>query len=40
VGGEKEEEISTSDSRVKVFVIPTGEELIFAEDTYRVLGMK
>ena len=29
-------EISTPDSKVKVFVIPTDEELVIAEDTYRL----
>jgi len=29
-------EISTPDSTVKVFVIPTDEELVIAEDTYRL----
>jgi acetate kinase len=30
-------EISTSDSRIKVFVIPTDEELVIAEDTIAIL---
>jgi len=38
VGVTEEAEISTPDSRVKVFVIPTNEEQVFAEDTYRVLS--
>ena len=37
VGG-REMEISTSDSPVKVFVIPTNEELIFVEETIEVLN--
>lgn len=36
VGG-KEMLISTDDSRVKVYVIPTNEELVFARDTVRVV---
>lgn len=36
VGG-KEMEISTKDSKVKVFVIPTNEELVLARDTVRVV---
>ena len=34
----KEALISTDDSKVKVFVIPTNEELMIAKDTVRVLG--
>ena len=30
-------EISTSDSKVKVFVIPTNEELVIAQDTVRLI---
>jgi len=33
----KEKMISTSDSPVKVFVIPTNEELIIARDTYEIV---
>lgn len=40
VGGEKEMEISSSDSRIKVFVIPTNEELVFAEDVFALLNNK
>jgi len=36
VGG-KEMLISTDDSRIKVYVIPTNEELVFARDTVRVV---
>jgi acetate kinase len=34
-GGDKEGEISTPSSRVRVFVIPTNEELLIARDTVR-----
>lgn len=34
----KEIELSTEDSKVKVFLIPTNEELVIARDTYRILG--
>jgi len=34
----KEMEISTPDSRVKVWVIPTNEELVIARDTVKVLS--
>lgn len=34
----KEIEISGTDSRIKVFVIPTNEEIMIARDTYRFLG--
>lgn len=34
----KEMEISTDDSKIKVYVIPTNEELIIARDTVRVLS--
>ena len=37
VGGQQEMEISSSSSRVKVFVIPSNEELIIAEDTFELL---
>ena len=30
--------ISTPDSRVKVFVIPTNEELVIARDTRDIVG--
>jgi acetate kinase len=33
-----EAEISASDSRVRVFVIPTNEEIIVARETMRVMG--
>ena len=33
----KESEISTKDSRVRVMVIPTNEELLIARDTFRVV---
>jgi acetate kinase len=36
VGG-KEGLISTPDSRVKVYVLPTNEELVIARDTVRVV---
>jgi acetate kinase len=35
---EKEKLISTPESRVKVFVIPTNEELMIATDTVRIVG--
>ncbi len=38
VGGEKEVEISSLDSPVKVFVIPTDEELLLAREVYALLG--
>ena len=34
----KEVEISTPDSKVKVFVIPTNEELVIARDTMEIIG--
>ena len=34
----KEVEISTSDSKVKVYVIPTNEELMIARDTMEIVG--
>jgi acetate kinase len=40
VGGQKETEISEPRSRVKVFVIPTNEELMIAEDTFELVGGK
>jgi acetate kinase len=33
-----EADLSTSDSKVKVFLIPTNEEWIIAEDTYRFIS--
>lgn len=35
-----ETEISTPDSKVKVFVIPTNEELVFIEDVVAILSGK
>ena len=32
--------ISTSDSKIKVFVIPTNEELMIARDTYMLYKSK
>jgi len=40
VGGQKETEISSARSRVKVFVIPTNEELMIAQDTFALIGNK
>jgi acetate kinase len=37
VGRKKETDISTTDSRTKVFVIPTNEELVMVEDTKALL---
>ena len=37
VGGQRETEISSPDSRVRVFVIPTDEELVMVEDTQAIL---
>jgi acetate kinase len=37
VGRKAEMEISTMDSKVKVFVIPTDEELVMAEDTIAII---
>lgn len=34
----KEVKISKDHSKISVFVIPTNEELVIAEDTYRILG--
>ena len=34
-----EAKISTPESKVEVFVIPTNEELVIARDTYRILGL-
>ena len=31
-------EISTADSKVKIFVIPTDEELMIARDTKEIVG--
>jgi len=36
----KEAEISTPDSKVKVFVIPTDEEAAIANDTYELTRQK
>jgi acetate kinase len=33
--GEKESAINKADSRLKIFVIPTNEELLIARDTVR-----
>jgi acetate kinase len=33
----KEDDISSRDSRVKVFVIPTNEELVIARDTLKIM---
>ena len=35
-----EAKISTPDSKVEVFVVPTNEELVIARDTVRILGLK
>ena len=32
----KEVDVATADSKVKIFVIPTNEELVIARDTYRL----
>jgi acetate kinase len=40
VGGQEETEISSARSRVKVFVIPTNEELMIAEDTFALVENK
>jgi acetate kinase len=32
----KEQEISTKDSKIKVYVIPTNEEVMIARDTYSL----
>lgn len=34
-----EAKISTPESKVEVFVVPTNEELVIARDTYRILGL-
>ena len=34
----KEVEISSADSKVKVVVIPTDEELVIAQDTYKIIS--
>ena len=33
----EEKEISTSDSKIKVFVIPTDEEMVIARDTKAIV---
>ena len=33
----KASEISTDSSRIRIFVIPTNEELLIARDTFRVV---
>ncbi len=38
VGGKREMDISSAGSRVRVFVIPTDEELVFAQETFAVLA--
>jgi acetate kinase len=40
VGRRKETDISSTDSRTKVFVIPTNEELVMVEDTRALLEGK
>ena len=35
----KEEKLSTPDSKVEVWVVPTNEELVIARDTVRLLGL-
>ena len=32
----KEVDVAAADSKVKIFVIPTNEELVIARDTYRL----
>ena len=34
----KEMEISRDDSKVKIFLIPTNEELMIARDTYKIVN--
>ena len=34
-----EAKISTDDSKVQVWVVPTNEELVIARDTVRLLGL-
>jgi acetate kinase len=36
--GDKEKSITTADSRVRVMVVPTNEELVIARDTMRIVG--
>ena len=36
----KETVISTSDSKTKVLVVPTNEELVIAKDTMRIVNEK
>ena len=36
----EEVELSTSDSKIRVFVVPTNEELMMAEDTYNIVFNK
>ena len=40
VQGKEEREISSKVSRVKIFVIPTNEELVIALDTMRIVSQK
>lgn len=40
VGGKREMDISTQDSRVRVLVIPTNEELVIVEDVMAILEKK
>jgi acetate kinase len=40
VGGKREMDISTQDSRVRVLVIPTNEELVIVEDVMAILEQK
>lgn len=37
IGGKKEFDISTDDSAVQIFVIPTNEELVIAQDAYGIV---
>jgi len=32
----KEVDVAAADSKIKIFVIPTNEELVIARDTYRL----
>jgi acetate kinase len=32
----KEVDVATSDSKIRIFVIPTNEELVIARDTFRL----
>ena len=34
-----EAKISTADSKVEVWIVPTNEELVIARDTVRLLGL-